>query len=302
MFAMYVALTKGQHPSFKKFLSDGSEMISIAEKFLGDQIKCLHLFRCFYEAGDEPMYTSVVNAKVFRNRTISLRFNALSPQDMEFLGVFLMFSPNSQWNALNMTSCYIQDYDIRILHHQLVNSSSSVTIESIDMPANFIVTNCAVKSLGISGNKTVGDTIQFYAMISHPSSTLQHLWIAGNRLKSMSGIFLFEAIRKSNRLKWLIISDNDIGDEACSAITSTLQVNTSLVKLIMSNNPVSGKAAQEIVNILHQNDTLSMLWLPSYSDDVNKAIESERIKINENRRNQNCQTDLNLDLLLLHRD
>jgi len=313
MFAMYVALTKGQRTSFKKFLSGGSEEINIAEKFLGDQIKCLHLFRCFYEAGDEQMYASIVNAKVFRDKAISLRFNALSQQDMECLGVFLMSSPNRQWNALNMTSCYIQDYDIRILHHQLVNSSSSVTIESIDLPANFItsssdnsisdiVTSCAVKSLGISGNKTVGDTKQFYAMISHPSSTLQHLWLAGNKLKSMSGIFLFEAIRKSNRLKWLIISDNNIDDEACDAITSTLQVNTSLVKLIMSNNPISGAATQKIVNILHQNDTLSMLWLPSYSDDINKVIDLDMTEINDSRKNRNCQAKLDINLLLLHHD
>ena len=118
----------------------------------------------------------------------------------------------------------------------------------------------------------------------------------------MSAILLFEAIKKSNRLKWLIISDNDIGDEACSAITSTLQANTSLIKLIMSNNPISGEAAQAIVHMLHQNDKLSMLWLQSYSDDINKAIKLDKIKINESRRNWNCQADLNIDLLLLHRD
>ena len=55
MFTMYLWLTKGQHPSFKKFFSDGNEAISISEKFLGNQLKCLQLYRYFNEADDHVM-------------------------------------------------------------------------------------------------------------------------------------------------------------------------------------------------------------------------------------------------------
>jgi len=52
MFSIYIALTKGQRPSFKHFLSGGNKTIIISNKFLNNQLLCFHLYRCFYEAGD----------------------------------------------------------------------------------------------------------------------------------------------------------------------------------------------------------------------------------------------------------
>ena len=43
MFSIYIAITKGQRSSFKRFLSDGNEAITIADKFLENQLKCLPL-------------------------------------------------------------------------------------------------------------------------------------------------------------------------------------------------------------------------------------------------------------------
>ena len=54
MFTIYIALTKGQRPSFRKFLSGGNDSIAIHSKFFNDNLKCFHLYLCFNEAsGDD---------------------------------------------------------------------------------------------------------------------------------------------------------------------------------------------------------------------------------------------------------
>ena len=304
MFSMYVAMTKGQHSAFKQFLSDGNCTVRIAHKFLDDQLKCLRLFKCFYEAEDEEMYGYIDKATVFNSKAISLRFNQLSPSDIECLGLFLT-SSEKQWRALNLTSCYIQDCDIRTLHHAIVGTSSPITIEAIDLPANFItsssdscisdlVINCSVKSLGASGNKSLGETLQFYTMISHPLSVLEQLWLAGNRLTTMSATFLFKSMRKPNRIKSLIITDNLIDDNICDEVITTLQMNTTLTRLLMSSNPISSDGAHKIIDSLFFNDVLSVLWLPGYPDDDINAMETKQEKINENRRRNEEYTEINI--------
>lgn len=292
MFSMYVAMTKGQHSAFKHFLSDGSSTVKIADKFLGSQLRCLRLFKCFYEAGDREMYSCIDKEKVFQDNRISLKFNELSPSDIECLGVFLTSSATKQWQALNLTSCSLRDYELRTLHQGIVGTSPT-EIASIDLPANFItsssdscisdlVINCSVKSLCGSGNKTLGETMQFYTMISHPQSVLEQLWLAGNRLTTVSAIFLFRALRESNQLKSLIISDNLIDDDICDEVITTLQINKTLKRLLMSNNPIGSDCAYKMINSLFRNDVLSLLWLPDYSDEVIGTMKVKQEEINEN--------------------
>ena len=301
MFSMYVAMTKGQHSAFKHFLSDGDCTVKIADKFLGSQLRCLRLFKCFYEAGDEDMYSHIDKAKVFHNKIISLRFNKLFPSDIECLGLFLTTSTTKQWHALNLTSCSLRDHDIRTLHHGIVGTSPT-KIGLVDLPANFItsssdssisdlVINCSVTSLGVSGNKTLGETIKFYTMISHPHSVLEQLWMAGNRLTTVSAIFLFRSLREPNQLKSLIISDNLIGGDICEEVIITLQINKTLKRLLMFNNPISSDCAHKIINSLFHNDVLSLLWLPDYSDDVISAMKTKQEEINEKRQRSEHQAE-----------
>ena len=307
MFSMYVAMTKGQNPAFKRFLSDGNCMVRIANKFLDDQLKCLRLFKCFYEAEDEDMYSYIEKATVFKSKAISLRFNKLSPSDMECLGLFLTSSANKHWQALNLTSCYIKDHDIRALHHAIVGAPSPIklAINAVDLPANYItsssdicisdlVINCSIRSLGASGNKSLGETLQFYTMISHPLSVLEYLWLAGNRLTTTSATFLFKSLRKPNKIKWLIITDNLIDDGICDEIVATLQTNTTLQKLLMSSNPISSEGANKVIDSLFSNDTLSTLWLPGYPDDVTSAMKSKLENVNENRRIKENHAEINI--------
>ena len=305
MFSMYVAMTKGQNPAFKLFLSDGNCAVRIADKFLDDQLKCLRLFKCFYEAEDEDMYSYIDRATVFNSKSISLRFNKLSPSDVECLGLFLISSANKQWRALNLTSCYIKDYEIRTLHHAIVGTPSPIKLDAVDLPANYItsssdscisdlVINCSVKSLGVSGNKSLGETLQFYTMISHPLSVLEHLWLAGNRLTTMSATFLFKSLRKPNKLKWLIVTDNLIDDGICDEVAVTLQTNTTLQKLLMSSNPISSEGANKIIDSLFSNDVLSTLWLPGYPNGVTNAMKLKLENINEKRGRKENQTEMNI--------
>ena len=78
MFAMHITLTKGQRPSFKQFIkpSLGQKIKGFlthrefTNRFLGNVFKSLHLFRCFYEAGDKEVCRSIENAEIFNHRMI----------------------------------------------------------------------------------------------------------------------------------------------------------------------------------------------------------------------------------------
>ena len=59
MFSIYISHTKGQRPSFKRFLSGGNKAITIADKFLKDQLKCLQLYCCFNKAGDHTLCNTI---------------------------------------------------------------------------------------------------------------------------------------------------------------------------------------------------------------------------------------------------
>ena len=247
------------------------------------------------------MYSLIDKAKVFHNKIISLRFNKLSPSDIECLGVFLTTSTTKQWQGLNLTSCSLRDHEICTLHHGIVGTSPT-KIGLVDLPANFItsssdsvisdlVINCSVTSLCVSGNNTLGETIKFYRMISHPHSVLEQLWLAGNRLTTVSAIFLFRSLREPNQLKSLIIGDNLIGDDVCEEVIITLQINKTLKRLLMFNNPISSDCAHKIINSLFHNDVLSLLWLPDYCDDVIGAMKTKQEEINEKRQRIEYQAE-----------
>ena len=83
MFSIYISLTKGQRSAFKQFLSGGNEVITIADIFLRDQLKCLILYRCFNEAGDHTLCNTIEQANIFHDREIILQNNTLTGSDME---------------------------------------------------------------------------------------------------------------------------------------------------------------------------------------------------------------------------
>ena len=255
MFAMYTSLTKGQRSVFKRFLTGGDETIAIAEVFLKDQLKCLRLFRCFHEANDEAMY-STIQTKAFHDKVINLQGTSLTVYDVECVTLFLTCSPHKEWKKLNLSFCNIQDHGVRVMHRSL--TSHNVTIRQLDLTLNGLTTSssssikdlvihCRVEELNISGNDTIGEDPALYNMLSLPSSRLVTLDMRWTSLSSSSAIILFTALAKRNKLQRLYISHNLITDEACDVIATTMHmVDTSLVQLWMGDNKISAEAALQL--------------------------------------------------------
>ena len=312
-FAIYVALTKGQRTSFKQFLKPSilerfksfliGENVTISNRFLGDLLKCFRLFRCFFEAGDSNICSSIENAKIFHSKELNLRYTTLSPSDVECITTFLAYSSHKEWTELNLTSCFIQDHGVKILHHGL--TSCDVTIEKLGLSWNGLTESssatisnlaisCRTKVLRINGNATVCEDDRLYYVLSDPSSMIEELYISNNNLSFTSAIKLFTVLGESNKLKILAISNNNITDEACDAIIMAMKKNTSLVVLCMKINQISGDQAQLIIQALQQNSTLQWLRFSSYTRDVREKIRLLVEEVNSKRENRGCQVKLEI--------
>ena len=313
MFAIYISLTKGQRASFKQFIkpSLGQRLKGfltgeqVENRFLEDKVKCLHLFRCFFEAGDKEMCRSITNAKTldFSSKRMILWNTRLSPKDVECVTVFLTCSSHKEWEKLHLGDCYIQDHGVHILHRGLTNFSvtiislwlwSNSLTESSSAAISDVTISCRVKQLSISDNNTVGEDERLYSIISDPSSVLEELYMYKTKLSSNAAIELFAALSDNKKLKILSISKNDITDEACDAIIMAMKKNTSLVELRMHSNPISGECAQLIVEALQHNNTLHLLELPCNSVDVNERIRSSAEEVNKKRESRICQVKLKI--------
>ena len=317
MFAIYISLTKGQRPSFKQFIQPSwGQWIKglltgeqVENRFLGDKLKCFHLFRCFFEAGDKEMCGSIENAKSLNLNTKTVMINdyrdkqytRLSPSDVECVTVFLTCSSHKKWEELNLWQCYIQDRGVHILHHGLTSCDVTITTlmlryngltESSSSAISDITISCRVKILDISNNDTVGEDERLYSIISDPSSMLEELRMYSTKLSSSAAIKLFTALSEGKKLRVLGIAYNDITDEACDAIIMAMKKNTSLVELRMFDNPISGECAQLIVQALQHNNTLQRLILPKYSDGVKERIRLSAEEVNKKRESRNCQVKL----------
>ena len=299
MFAMYIGITKGQQNSFKKFLSDESGN-EIGEKFLIEQLKCLYLYKCYYEADDEKMCKHISESADFSDKTISLRGIPLLPSDVNNIGLFLANLHIKQWKRLELLSCNIRDVGCRILHHT-ITCNSSITIENVHLSANSltsasahyvsdIVISCKAKLLYLNGN-ILGETSGLSNIFK--DSVLEEIYIHSNKLHSLSAISLFKQLSGTgSRLRVLSLIYNNIDDKASNEIANALQTNDSLQSLWINDNPLSGEAALSIVKALQSNNTLQLLTLPRYPYEVSKSIRKEVKYINSIRRIRECYIEL----------
>ena len=317
-FAIYISLTKGKRPSFKQFIKPSlgqrivgffkGEEVTISDQFLDTNLKCFHLFRCFFEAGNNEMCASIEMAKIFDSKIITLWNARLSPSDVECLTVFLTCSSHKEWEELNLCGCYIQDHGVHILRLG-INSCCDVTISTLHLGYNGltessssaisdITIGCRVKELSIRGNKTVGEDEKLYSILSNPSSMLEILHMQCINLSLDALTKLFAALGESKKLRELYISSNinDITDEACDTIIMAMKKNTSLVGLFVQDTPISGERAQLIVEGLKHNNTLQKLYLPfGYQHYIKEGIRLSVEEINKKRENCECQVKLEID-------
>ena len=304
MFTMYIALTKGQRSSFKKFLSSGNEAIAISDKFLTDQLKCLRLYSCFKEAGDTRLCDTIERADIFHNRAIDLGGTALTASDVECISLFLASSINKEWKGLDLHSCYIQDKGLNTLWRML-RHTNDITINTLWLDYNGLKVQSSslisqltvrmkVKMLVISGNETIGEDQQLYTMLSNPSSVLERLYMISTQLSSTAATDLFTSLRNNHKLKKLYIHNNDITDDACDAITEALKSNSCLVLLGMYNNPLSSEAIVNIVQSLEANDTLQLIGLPYFPQATQENIRYLQEVVNNTRASRGCQVKLEI--------
>ena len=99
MFSIYISLTKGQRPSFKHFLCGGNKAITISGEFLNDQLRCLLLYHCFHEAGDDEICKAIERSVTFSNKNINLNGITLTASDAENVVVFLASSSHKEWEG-----------------------------------------------------------------------------------------------------------------------------------------------------------------------------------------------------------
>ena len=316
MFDIYVALTNGQRPSFKRFLLQPSSLmerfmnfligieedsVDISQVVLKNKTKCLRMYYYFKEAGDMMMCKYIEDATKLHEQRIDLSDTRLSPSDVECLTVFLTCSPHKEWKKLGLYGCHIQDHGLQILQRGL--RSSDVTIAVLQLRSNDLTAvsssaisdltiSCRVKKLWIDHNKTVGEDDRLYRIITNDSSMVEELYMYNINLSSSGAIKLFTALSEAKKLRELWIEYNDITDEACDAIIMAMKKNTSLVALYMHHNPISGECAQLIVQALQYNNTLQQLDLNVYPDDVKEKIRSLKEEVNKKRETHGCQVEL----------
>ena len=306
-FTFYIALTKGQRHSFKRFLSGGNNVVPISSKFLDDKLKCLHLYKCFYKTNsDNEIMCNLIEEK-FSDRIIYFVSMVLATNDIENIAVFLTCCSIKQWKKLELDDCHIRDAGLRILHRMI--QSSSITIDRLRLSGNDlssscesylanIVNKCAVKILFINHNN-VGRTREFFTTILFsPSSTIEELFISNNHVQSEIAKEIFTLLKeKKTKLKLLSITNNNITDDAFDVIAETLQINTTLEYLNLFGNQISMKAIQLMLTSLHHNDVLENLLLPyDYSEDIKYQILEQRDIINKKRKERECHDHTTLQI------
>ena len=305
MFSIYVTLSKGQRSSFKKFLSGGDDKIAISREFLRGQLKCFRLFRCFHDALDYQMCKSIEEAEIFNKKEINLSSTRLSATDLECVSLFLTSSSHKQWVWLYLSSCYIQDRGLHILHKHLINNDVTITnlllrnnglTNSSSSFVSDIVLSCKVEGLVISNNHTIGESEELYTMLTHPSSMLTTLYMDYTSLSSIAARTLFTAVKDTNKLKELFIIHNAITDDVADDFT-LLTTNKSLVELWMSGNPISGEAMIRCLQALRGNNTIQVLYVPRYPPAIKDGIRSIEQEINTKRRSQGIQEKLTVEFL-----
>ena len=300
-FNFYVALTSGQHPSFKQFLHRGNEV------FFKDKLQCLRLYRIFQEAGDIAT-CKIIEAK-FTDKVISLANHVLSPNNLIDLTTLLTCSSCRNWKYLDLFGCNIQDYGLRLIHRNLHNAD--ITIDDLclynnnlssasDSSLSDIIITCEVQCLDISENKNVGETSDFCTTIlTHPSCVIEELIMYDNNYSTTRwAIQLLSLLRKNKTVKVLWCDTNYISDEVCGVICEVLHVNNTLRELnvqryqpYMYGSINTEQASQLILDALKDNNTLEELTLPFYlfSEDVKKEIQQV---VNDNRRKRGCDVKL----------
>ena len=142
-WVMYVGITGGKHHAFTHFLSGNYLQVTswlstpkvMSKRILSNKIKCLHLLRCSTEA-DCEILLSVEN--IFDKQIIDLSNTNLSINDLHTLAVFLLRSPDKEWEMLNLSRCNIDDCGCNILCKIFCSETVKIKIKKLNISYNKI--------------------------------------------------------------------------------------------------------------------------------------------------------------------
>ena len=267
---MYVALTKDRPFAFKHFLSgnrlristkfslwwSGNAFVSIAKNMKESKIKCLHLFQCFTEAGNDEMCHYV--SSLLQDGTIDLSGQALSAVDLYTLSSFLARCVQRQWNILDLSHCYLDDENFETFCKSYASLTKSVIyINTIDLSFNIftqvsasqianLILNFNAKKLVLASNEIhdLGiDQATFGALLEHP-----------NMIQSR-----FITIQDENTVNLVLYKrglDNSIASELFIMWYSTIEAYKDVCLYIESNgsffeNLINTHSASIFKTVLH---------------------------------------------------
>ena len=307
-----------------------SNTVNISQDVLRDPVKVLYLFQCFQEAQDNELCE--ILSKSFDSGVIDIHNHRLLPHQVVSLGFFLSRS-HMKWNELNLSSCYIGDHGMNIIHQYLcgdkVNKQeikeinlgdNGLTGASSHLIADIIshlqphtlmlydnnITNVrdistavinisTVKMLNMESNEL---TAQEAVAISDMMICLEKLYISTNELGDGAEL-LSEGITNTKTLRVLDISYNNIGPSGTTAIANALTNNTSLEELYMNGNNIELDGAVALGNAITNNKMIKELLLAD-DEDIDYTVDKESAMIIiKSLYNNNTITKLCLDITLL---
>ena len=153
---MYVGLSRSNLLVFKHFLSGSKYIITsrlfgakdIAQSTFTDKVKCLHLFQCFLETGNDHLLQQVGNN--LSNNKIDLSGHALLIKDIHTFSFFLTRSPTKTWKEVNLSRCYIRDFGLEVLSKTFLDSSENkIKIENLIMSYNLLTSSTINKLINL---------------------------------------------------------------------------------------------------------------------------------------------------------
>ena len=256
---MYVALTKDQPFAFKHFLSgnklqiftrfsiwrSGNTYAKVSKKMKEDKIKCLHLFQCFTEAGNDDMCQYV--GSLLQDGTIDLSGQTLSAVELYTLTSFLARCVHRQWNLLNLSNCYLDDENFEKFYKSYASlTKSTVYINTIDLSSNAftrasasqignLILDFNVKNLVLAANeiKDIGiDHATFMALLKH-SNLVQSRFIV---IKAENQVILIH-LNTSVASKLAITYYCTI--EAYKDVCLYIENNNSFFDILLNTNYIS---------------------------------------------------------------
>ena len=149
-----------------------------------DKIKCLHLFQCFTEAGNDDMCHYV--GSLLQDGTIDLSGQTLSAVEMRTLSSFLARFVQRQWSLLDLSNCNIDNENFERFYKSYASlTKSTVFIDTVNLSSNVftqvsashianLVLNFNVQKLIFTSNEIqdIGiDQATFVALLEHPNLT-----------------------------------------------------------------------------------------------------------------------------------